>query len=94
MKKRLVSLLCLLLCALFLPVAADAAEAPCPNVRVLLRRLEMTDRADLILDGAYTAKVGGKVLMSFPQKAEVTVAIRSGELYLFFDDPYWFIESP
>ena len=85
MKKRLVSLLCLLLCALFLPVAADAAEAPCPNVRVLLRRLELTDRADLILDGAYTAKVGGKVLMSFPQKAEVTVAIRSGELYLFYE---------
>ena len=84
MKKRLVQLLSLLLCLLFLPWAASA-EAPGPTVRVLLRRLNLTDRADLILDGAYTAKVGGQVVMSFPRKAEVTVAIRSGELYLFYE---------
>ena len=85
MKKRLVQLLSLFLCLLFLPLAASAAEAPGPTVRVLLRRLALTDRADLILDGAYTAKVGGQVLMSFPRKAEVTVTIRSGELYLFYE---------
>ena len=84
MKKRLVSLLCLLLCLVLLPWVATA-EAPGPTVRVLLRRLELTDRADLILDGAYTAKVGGSVVMSFPRKAEVSVAIRSGELYLFYE---------
>lgn len=84
MKKRLVQLLSLLLCLLFLPWAASA-EAPGPTVRVLLRRLNLTDRADLILDGAYTAKVGGQVLMSFPRKAEVTITIRSGELYLFYE---------
>ena len=54
MKKRLVQLLSLFLCLLFLPLAASAAEAPGPSVRVLLRRLNLTDRADLILDGAYT----------------------------------------
>ena len=84
MKKRLVSLLCLLLCAVFLPLTVSAEEAA-PSVRVLLRRLALTDRADLILDGAYTAKVDGRVIMSFPRKAEVTVAIRSGELYLFYE---------
>ena len=85
MKKRLVQLLSLFLCLLFLPLAASAAEAPGPSVRVLLRRLNLTDRADLILDGAYTAKVGGQVVMSFPRKAEVTITIRSGELYLFYE---------
>ena len=84
MKKRLVSLLCLLLCAALLPLTV-LAEEPAPSVRVLLRRLGLTDRADLILDGAYTAKVDGRVIMSFPRKAEVTVAIRSGELYLFYE---------
>ena len=84
MKKRLVSLICLMLCLLLLPLAASA-EGPGASVRVLLRRLNLTDRADLILDGAYTAQVGGRVLMSFPRKAEVTVAIRSGELYLFYE---------
>ena len=87
MKKRLVQMLCLLLCIAFLPLTAQiaSAEEAAPNVRVLLRRLALTDRADLILDGVYTAKVGGKVVMSFPQKAEVTVAIRSGELFLFYE---------
>lgn len=87
MKKRLVQLICLFLCIALLPLTASAApqEEAAPNVRVLLRRLGLTDRADLILDGVYTASVGGKVLMSFPVNAEVTVAIRSGELYLFYE---------
>ena len=87
MTKRFVQLLCLLMCILLAPVTvqAESAEAAAPSVRVLLRRLELTDRADLILDGAYTASVQGRVLMAFPQGAEVTVAIRSGELYLFYE---------
>ncbi len=87
MKKRLVQMLCLLLCIAFLPLTVQiaSAEEAAPNVRVLLRRLALTDRADLILDGVYTAKVGGKVVMSFPRKEEVTVAIRSGELFLFYE---------
>ena len=85
--KRLIQAFCLLLCLMLLPLAvhAAAAEDAAPNVRVLLRRLELTDRADLILDGVYTASVDGKVVMGFPHKAEVTVAIRSGELYLFYE---------
>ena len=84
MKKRLVSLICLLMCVLLLPLTASAEEAA-PNVRVLLRRLGLTDRADLILDGVYTASVDGKVVMSFPMNAEVTVASRGEALYLFYE---------
>ncbi len=87
MMKRLAQILCLLLCAALLPwhVHTAFAEEEAPSVRVLLRRLELTDRADLILDGVYTAKVKDKVLMGFPVNAEVSVSIRSGELYLFYE---------
>ncbi len=85
MMKRLAQMLCLMICLLLLPLPAHAEEAAAPNVRVLLRRLELTDRADLILDGNYTAHVGGEAMMAFPRGAEVTVVIRSGELYLFYE---------
>ena len=85
MMKRLVQLICLMLCMLMLPVHPASAEEGAPSVRVLLRRLELTDRADLILDGVYTAKIGEKVTMGFPVNAEVTVNIRNGELYLFYE---------
>ncbi len=86
MMKRLVQMLALMLCVLFLPLTGQAAspEEAAPNVRVLLRRLGLTDRADLILNGVYTAAVDGRVIMGFPQGAEVTVSIRSGKLYLFY----------
>ena len=41
-------------------------------VRVLLRRLQLTDRADLTLAGAYTVRVGGEDLMALPENAQVT----------------------
>ena len=85
--KRFFRLLCLLMCLTLLPIsipAARAEDAPAPDVRVLLRRLNLTDRADLILDGAYTAQVDGSVMMSFPRGAEVTILIREGDLYLFY----------
>ena len=87
MTKRLVQLICLLLCMSMLPLCAwaETGEEPAPKVRVLLRRLALTDRADLILDGNYTAAVDGEVLMAFPEDAEVTVAIRGGKLYLFYE---------
>ena len=84
--KRVLRLICLFLCITMLPlfaVAETAPEASAPNVRVLLRRLALTDRADLTLDGVYTA-VSGDVAMAFPRGSEVTVQIREGRLYLFF----------
>ena len=84
--KRFFRILCLLLCLTFLPAIAPAesAESPAPDVRVLLRRLNLTDRADLTLDGSYTAAMNGQVGMAFPRGAQVTVLIREGELYLFY----------
>ena len=76
-------LLCLLLCLLLLPLAAPAEDAA-PTVRILLRRLELADRADLWLDGAYTAHLAGTT-MAFPRDSQVTVQIRSGQLYLFYE---------
>lgn len=86
MTKRLVQMICLFCCLLLLPLGGQAAspDEAAPNVRVLLRRLGLTDRADLILDGVYTASVGGEVIMGFPRGAEVSVVIRSGELFLFY----------
>ena len=84
--KRFVQVLCLLLCLVLLPLqaGAEAAESPAPNVRVLLRRLGLTDRADLVLDGVYTATLDGHVSMAFPQGSKVTVLLREGEMYLFY----------
>ena len=87
--KKLIRLVCLLLCLTLLPLAGVAqtvppTEQPAPDVRVLLRRLGLTDRADLVLDGVYTASVDGKTLLSFPQGARVTVQLREGDMYLFY----------
>lgn len=86
--KRLLRAVCLVLCWTLLmegmPGKALAEEAA-PMVRVLLRRLQLTDRADLTLAGAYTVRVGGEDLMALPENAQVTVQIRSGALYLFYD---------
>lgn len=96
LKNKLLRALCLLMCVLLLPLGAwaegvtatpapvSATESPAPNVRVLLRRLALTDRADLVLDGVYTATLDGSVSMAFPQGSRVTVQIREGSLYLFY----------
>ena len=78
--------LCLVLALLLLPlwVSAEETEAPAPTIRVLLRRLNLTDRADLILDGVYTAATGREATMAFPKGSQVTVQIRENELYLFY----------
>ena len=84
--KRILRLICLLLCAAMIPLyalAETAPEASAPNIRVFLRRLALTDRADLTLDGVYTA-ASGDVSMAFPRGSEVTVQIREGRLYLFY----------
>lgn len=83
--KRLLRLICLLLCLMLVPIlpgCADEQEAA-PIVRVLLRRLALTDRIDLTLNGAYAAG-DGAFAMAFPRGAKVTVQVREGQLYLFY----------
>lgn len=77
---------CLLLCLMLVPLYAQAASTdPAPTVRVWLSRLGLTDRADLILEGIYTVQVDGETCMAFPQGSEVSVQIREGTLYLFYE---------
>lgn len=80
-------LLCILLALVLLPLFAlgEEAEAPAPTIRVLLRRLGLTDAAYLTLDGVYTAATGENATMSFPKGSQVTVNIREGEMYLYYE---------
>lgn len=89
---RAMRLLCAVWCALLLPVtplaraeSASTAAEPAPTVRVNLRRLGLTDRADLWLDGVYTIRTGGGTTLTFPRGSEITVQLRDGELYLFYE---------
>lgn len=77
--------LCLLCCLLLFPLPAlgeDSASAP--TVRIYLKRLNLTDRVDLWLDGVYTASTGGEAIMAFPQGSQITLQVRGGSLYLFY----------
>ncbi len=78
--------LCLLLCLLMLPGLApgEQAEQPAPNIRVLLRRLALTDRIDLTLSGAFTAAWGKEGRMRLPDGSRITVQVRDGRLILFY----------
>ena len=83
LKKRVI---CLLLLCCLLPLSAARAETAAPTVRVLLRRLNLTDRIDLTLTGAYTAAWGKDSRMLLPGGSEVTVQVREDRLILFYRD--------
>ena len=84
LSRRLALLLALLL-ALALVFPAAAEEQPAPTVRVLLTRLQLTDRADLTLTTPCTLSMEGSRLY-LPRNSRVTVQIRDGRLVLFFGD--------
>ena len=76
--------ICLLLaCLLLLPAASYAAEETPSAVRVLLRRLYLTDRADLTLTGRYLVRSAGDTELLLPEDAKVTVLLQEGRLFLF-----------
>ena len=86
MKKRIMmkKWICLLLaCLLLLPAASYAAEETPSAVRVLLRRLYLTDRADLTLTGRYLVRSAGGTELLLPEDAKVTVLLQEGRLFLF-----------
>ncbi len=79
--------LCLLCCAVLLfclPAGQAEQEAAGPEIRVLLRRLGLTDRVDLTLDALYLAKGSNGAEILFPRAARVTVQLREGELVMFY----------
>ena len=59
MKKILILLVCCLLLIPGLPGQSEMKDEPAPLIRVCLKRLALTDRADLILDGSYTLESSG-----------------------------------
>ncbi len=61
---------------------AARAEEAAPNVRVLLRRLNLTDRVDLYCAGAYVAELGG-ARVGLRRGAHATVQVRDGALVLY-----------
>ena len=76
--------ICLLLACLLLLPAASLAKGESPSaVRVLLRRLYLTDRADLTLSGRYLARSAGGTELLLPDGAKVTVRLQGGPLVFF-----------
>ena len=83
--KRFLRLAALLCCLALLPLSVfgEEAAAPAPTIRVLLRRLNLTDRIDLRLGcGILAAWNGGR--MQIPAGSEVTVQVRQDRLILFY----------
>ena len=76
-------MLLLLLLAAACLFSASAEEAA-PIIRVQLRRLNLTDRMDLILDGDYSL-TGEHLSASLESGASCIVQIRDGHLVLFCD---------
>ena len=75
--------LCLLLaCVLLLPAVSLATE-DASSVRVLLRRLNLSGRADLTLTGRYLARSDSGTELLLPDGAKVTVLLQDRQLILF-----------
>ena len=63
--------------------AADGAEPVA--VRVLLTRLNIADRLDVTLTGAYSAELGAASLM-FGRGSDLAVLLKDDRLYLYYAD--------
>ena len=85
MFRRFLSLLlCLVFFTASMHVLPAGAEEAAPSIRVLLRRLALTDRIDLSLSGAYSLSWGKNSRMLLPAGSELTVQVRQDQLILFF----------
>ena len=85
MRRLFCLFLCLCLCCCAVLCAAPAcAEGTAAAVRVLLRRLNLTDRVDIALEGQYQGLYSGGTI-GLKQGTHLTVQVREGQLYLFVD---------
>jgi len=84
LRRFLSLLLCLVFFTASIHVLPAGAEEAAPSIRVLLRRLALTDRIDLSLSGAYSLSWGKNSRMLFPAGSELTVQVRQDQLILFF----------
>jgi len=81
MMKRMICLL--LACILLVPAASFAKGEKASEVRVLLRRLYLTDRADLTLSGRYLARSESGPDLLLTDGAKVTILLQDQRLTLF-----------
>ena len=74
----------LLLClTLLLPSALAAKNPDRADIRVSLRRLNLTDAVWMTLEGRYLARCADGAELLLPAGANVTVFLRGGKLILF-----------
>ena len=80
-------ILCLCVCGILMAAFISFADADqIPQLRVLLRRLSITDRIVLKLEGAYELKDGNGTNALLPDQSMLTVELRSNHLTVFYAD--------
>ena len=82
MKRRIRTGLLLLLALCLLSSAAPAEDAA-PSVRIRLRRLGITDRAELYLDGSYTLETSAGLSAAFDPGTHLTAQVNGGQIVLY-----------
>ena len=75
-------LLCLLLVLILLPAAACAKDNA-SDIRVLLRRLNLTDRADMTLSGRWLVRSASGMELLLSDGVKVTVRAENRQLILY-----------
>lgn len=85
MRRKTIQCFCgiLALCCLLLSFAAPAAAESPSAIRVLLRRLALSDRMDLTLSGRYLVRSASGSELLLPEEAKVTVLLRDRQLFLY-----------
>ena len=79
----------LLLAGLAAPVLADSAEVPSagqtidPQVRVLLRRLQITDRIDVSLSSAYGLCTEQGTELYLPGGSQISFQLKEGSIFVY-----------
>lgn len=66
------------------PAVTGDMNTPSPTVRIYLKRLNLTDRADLTLDGVYMAKASTGTEIGFPRGSSTVIQLRNERLYLYY----------
>ena len=89
-KRWLAVLTALLLCiSLAAPVLADSADIPAagqtidPQVRVLLRRLQITDRMDVSLSSAYGLRTAQGTEVYLPGGSQVSFQLKENSIFVY-----------
>lgn len=82
-----VMLLTLVLTSAFAQSEVSPAEGSVnPMVRVLLKRLNIVDRMDVVLNSPYGMNLSGNMEMYFEKGSVLSFRMSGGEIYLYYED--------